>query len=100
MDPYGNETKYWPDGWGQLTKVGNEIVEDNIFHCNLLQQGKERMYGVGQYLAGRYKGFLGQSPREVYIRSAGSDRCLESAQLLLAGLYPPVDRFALEEPDI
>lgn len=52
------------------------------------------MYKLGQYLGKRYAGFLGKSPNsEVYIRSSGSDRCLQSVQLVMAGLYPPTHRW-------
>ncbi|CAG2109807.1 unnamed protein product, partial [Medioppia subpectinata] len=29
------------------------------------------------------------SPREVYVRSSITDRCIESTSSLLAGVYPP-----------
>ncbi|KAI2800106.1 hypothetical protein BLOT_014013 [Blomia tropicalis] len=74
-DPYRNDS-FWPDGWGELTI-----------------KGKNRMYNLGLYLAKRYKTFLGSNPRETYIRSSGSDRCLESVSLILAGLYPPSSRW-------
>ncbi|OTF69161.1 lysosomal acid phosphatase-like protein [Euroglyphus maynei] len=75
-DPYHDEQKYWPDGWGQLTL-----------------NGKNRMYNLGLYLSKRYGQFLGKTPHEVYIRSSASDRCLESVSLILASLYPPVGRW-------
>ncbi|KAH7646619.1 lysosomal acid phosphatase-like protein [Dermatophagoides farinae] len=65
-DPYRDGQKYWPDGWGQLTL-----------------DGKKRMYNLGLYLSKRY----------TFIRSSASDRCLESVSLVLAGLYPPNDRW-------
>ena len=72
-DPYRDE-KYWPEGIGQLTK-----------------NGKLRMYKLGQFIRQQYDQYLGQkySAREVYARSSASDRCIESASLLLAGAYPP-----------
>lgn len=57
------------------------------------QGGKQRMFAVGRYLSSRYYPFLGTSPREVYVRSSGSDRCLESVSQVLAGLYPPTGRW-------
>lgn len=80
-DPYRNAS-YWPDGWGELTI-----------------KGKNRMYKLGKYLARRYTGFLGQSGpnSEVYIRSSGSDRCLQSVALIMAGLYPPQARWKWDE---
>ncbi|XP_054165608.1 prostatic acid phosphatase-like [Oppia nitens] len=74
-DPYANSS-YWPDGWGQLTT-----------------KGKQRMYALGEYIRRRYQDFLTIDPREVYIRSSGSDRCLESAALVMAGMYRPDDRW-------
>ncbi|KPM10367.1 lysosomal acid phosphatase-like protein 3 [Sarcoptes scabiei] len=75
-DPYQDQIKFWPDGWAQLTL-----------------NGKKRMFQLGKYLSRRYENFLGKSPREVHVRSSGSDRCLESVSLLLAGLYPPKGRW-------
>ncbi|XP_054155556.1 prostatic acid phosphatase-like [Oppia nitens] len=75
-DPYTDESKYWPDGYGQL-----------------IQSGKQRMYSLGKYMRKRYKSFLGQSIREVWIRSSQRDRCLNSALLVMAGLYPPTGRW-------
>lgn len=52
------------------------------------------MYKLGQYLSKRYAGFLGKSPNsEVYIRSSGSNRCLQSVQLVMAGMYLPDGRW-------
>ncbi|XP_063306739.1 prostatic acid phosphatase [Pelobates fuscus] len=64
----------WPDGFGQLTKIG-------------IQQH----YELGKYLRKRYTGFLNESysRHEVYIRSSNIDRTIMSAQANLAGLFPP-----------
>ncbi|CAH2283030.1 prostatic acid phosphatase isoform X2 [Pelobates cultripes] len=64
----------WPDGFGQLTKIG-------------IQQH----YELGKYLRKRYSGFLNESysRHEVYIRSSNVDRTIMSAQANLAGLFPP-----------
>lgn len=51
------------------------------------------MYKVGQFLRRHYANFLTNSPRDVYIRSSGANRCLESVALILAGLYPPTGRW-------
>lgn len=60
----------------------------------LEKAGKERMYLLGKYLKLRYyQLLLNGDPRKIYIRSADSDRCLESAQALLAGLNPPKDKW-------
>lgn len=56
------------------------------------------MYKLGQYLGRRYARFLGKNPNsEVYIRSSGSDRCLQSVALVMAGLYPPTSRWKWDD---
>lgn len=69
-DPYGDEAQYWPTGLDQLTPLG-----------------RMRMFKLGQWIRNRYDQYLGDrySPREVSARSSAIDRCLESAQLVLAG---------------
>lgn len=74
-DKYINES-YWPDGWGELTEAG-----------------KSRMYNVGQFLRSRYDGFLTDNIREVAVRSSPIERCLESTQLVLNGMYNPKGRW-------
>ena len=73
-DPYGKDK--WVDGLGELTP-----------------NGKRRMYWFGKQLRQRYDRFLGESPKNIAIRSSSSDRCLESAAALSTGLYPPHDRW-------
>ena len=75
-DPFKNES-YWPEGYGELTS-----------------KGKYRMYKLGQFIRQEYGSYLGDecSPREVYARSAISDRCIESVSCLLSGAYPPKQR--------
>lgn len=66
----------WPNGYGYLTS-----------------EGRTRMYRIGQFLRRRYSyQFPGRyiSPRDVYIRSSTIPRCLESSQLIAAGLSPPI----------
>ncbi|XP_074599223.1 prostatic acid phosphatase-like [Brevipalpus obovatus] len=75
---YGN-CSYWPDGWGQLTSCG-----------------KRRMYEVGKRIRKRYQNFLPHNIRDVLVRSSDADRCLESASLVLAGAFPPKDRWVWE----
>ncbi|KAG9509190.1 hypothetical protein GZH46_02300 [Fragariocoptes setiger] len=70
-DPLSNPS-YWPEGLRQLT-----------------DRGKLRMLHVGHHLRQRYNEFLGHSTLSVEARSADSDRCLASCQLLLASMYPP-----------
>ena len=72
----------WPDGFGQLNS-----------------KGKRRLYKMGEHLrnhySNHYSNFLGDvcNPRSLYVRSSASDRCIESASALLAGLCPPNDRW-------
>ncbi|XP_054166679.1 lysosomal acid phosphatase-like [Oppia nitens] len=74
-DPYKNPS-IWPDGIGELTR-----------------NGKQRMFDFGRALRNRYNGYLNDShsPRDVYIASSPSSRCLESAQCFMTGLYQPKD---------
>ncbi|KAJ9586333.1 hypothetical protein L9F63_020041, partial [Diploptera punctata] len=73
-DPH-RDSRVWPDGWGQLTK-----------------EGKMQMYNLGQFLRTRYNGYINDlySSDEMIMQSSANDRCLMSAQVVLAGLYPPV----------
>lgn len=50
------------------------------------------MYSLGIKLRKRYSHFLREiySPKDIYVVSSDHDRCLMSAELCLAGLYPPV----------
>lgn len=69
--------KDWPDGSGRLT-----------------QKGMRMEYQLGKFLKERYivnKSFidLKYMHKQVYIRSSNVDRCLQSAESQLAGLYPP-----------
>ncbi|XP_072158964.1 testicular acid phosphatase homolog isoform X2 [Bemisia tabaci] len=65
---------FWPEGLGAL-----------------LQRGKENMFELGRSLRYRYDGFLSSKyiPAGIAVISSDVDRCIMSAQLLLAGLYPP-----------
>lgn len=47
------------------------------------------MYDVGRYLRRHYGGFLSEDVHEIYVRSSGKERCLESVQLLVNGAYKP-----------
>ena len=51
------------------------------------------MFTIGQFLRSRYDAFLTDSIREVAVRSSDRDRCIESTQLLLNGLYKPSGGF-------
>ncbi|GAB6030606.1 hypothetical protein CHUAL_007467 [Chamberlinius hualienensis] len=58
---------------------------------SLLPLGKDREYQLGQWFRKRYDGFLSPyyNSKEIYIQSTDVNRCLESAQLFAAGLFPP-----------
>uniref|UniRef100_A0A6G1SKD2 acid phosphatase n=1 Tax=Aceria tosichella TaxID=561515 RepID=A0A6G1SKD2_9ACAR len=71
-----NDLKYWPEGFGNL---------DN--------PGRLRMYKLGKFIRRKYEHFLTDSFREVYSRSSDVERCIESSNAVLAGMYPPSDRF-------
>ncbi|CAH0381833.1 unnamed protein product, partial [Bemisia tabaci] len=83
FDPH-EEAPSWPEGLGAL-----------------LQKGKETMYELGRFLRHRYDGFVSSTykAREISMVSAEIDRCIMSAQLVLAGLYPPVG-IQVWNPDI
>lgn len=74
-DPHKDK---FPDGVGQLTR-----------------QGKNNMYHKGVLLRKMYDGFLSRfySEAEFYCTSTVADRTLMSAQMVLAGLYPPGDSY-------
>ncbi|XP_056643918.1 venom acid phosphatase Acph-1-like [Diorhabda sublineata] len=75
-DPYYNYT-YFPIGRGQLTNAG-----------------KNKEYELGRDLRRRYNEFLGQVyyPKIVDAVSTNRNRTKASLQLVLAGLFPPVDQ--------
>ena len=80
-DPYPfTDKNEWPDGPDQLTL-----------------KGKKRMLSAGRWIRSRYSNFLSENPIEVYARSSPADRCINSVSLLLAGAYPPVGRFVVDE---
>ena len=67
----------WPMGYRQLTAVG---MAD--------------MYAKGQALRRKYVdelGLIGEAfhASEVYVRASNTDRSLQTAQMLMLGLYPP-----------
>jgi len=74
-DPY--QEKFWPDGAGRLTQYGMRLE-----------------YELGEFFRNRYvtkaslinKQYL---HKEVSVYSSDVDRCIQSAQAQLAGLYPP-----------
>uniref|UniRef100_A0A1B6EL87 2-phosphoxylose phosphatase 1 n=2 Tax=Cuerna arida TaxID=1464854 RepID=A0A1B6EL87_9HEMI len=69
-----NDTKIWPYGVGELTQIG-----------------RMQMYDLGKKFRSLYNGFLGQiyRPTEFKALSTPMGRTLQSAELFLAGLFPP-----------
>ncbi|KAJ3652004.1 hypothetical protein Zmor_018005 [Zophobas morio] len=80
-DLYSDES-HWPEGFGQLTK-----------------RGIQRQYELGLWLNNRYASFLPShySPRHIRAVSTDVDRTLMSAEVTLAGLYPPLDNDKFNE---
>ncbi|KAH7640995.1 hypothetical protein HUG17_8464 [Dermatophagoides farinae] len=71
-------------------------ITETVGIGQLINKGKQRLYRLGEYLSKRYYNKCGdrfpieqKSPRKVYVRSSGSERCLQSVSLLLAGMFPP-----------
>nr|CAD7595398.1 unnamed protein product [Timema genevievae] len=73
FDPYHDNMTVWTEGIGQLTN-----------------RGKLQMWELGRYLRQRYGRLVPElySPEDTLMTSSDVDRCLMSAQLVLAGLYP------------
>ncbi|KAJ3656085.1 hypothetical protein Zmor_015186 [Zophobas morio] len=71
-DPHINTT--WSGGWGHLTN-----------------RGKFEMYSLGLKLRQLYPDFIPEYyfPEDVKVLSSYADRCLMSAEALLAALFPP-----------
>lgn len=56
--------------------------------------GKQREYELGKFLKRRYGEFLGgdaYSPDKLHVLSSDRDRTINSANLVLAGMFPPHD---------
>ncbi|XP_011496367.1 PREDICTED: venom acid phosphatase Acph-1-like [Ceratosolen solmsi marchali] len=72
-DPY-NSSNYDIYGYGQLTN-----------------DGRKRMYELGQMFKQRYGEILSETykPQDIYAYSTDIDRTKASLQLVLAGLFPP-----------
>lgn len=73
-NPFYNESNYRPYGYGQL-----------------INKGKRREYHIGTALRKRYNRFLGNvwDIDLLDVRSTDYNRTKMSAQLMLAGLFPP-----------
>lgn len=76
------------DNW--LSQDPHELVKDQLWPNgvhNLTQLGEFRAFRLGLELREQYKRFLGYNPNELLAFSASQSRCLESAKMLLRGLY-------------
>ncbi|XP_011310807.1 lysosomal acid phosphatase isoform X2 [Fopius arisanus] len=72
-DPHRNHE--WEDGWGALTK-----------------EGMQQLYQLGHWLREEYDFVIGEKyySKTTLVRSSYAERCIMSAQALLAGLFRPV----------
>ncbi|XP_013161905.1 PREDICTED: lysosomal acid phosphatase-like [Papilio xuthus] len=75
-DPWRNES-LWPVRFGQLTNIG-----------------KRQHYALGQWFRKRYSNIITNKydSKKVYVRSTNVDRTLMSAEVNLAGMYPPMGK--------
>lgn len=100
-DPYKDEEKWWPNGFGQLNDVSAHIfyilfsIFSNIFlfktyYLLNFQCGKENLFRLGQFFRRRYQKLIGPkySPDKVYVQSDSDDRTIMSALCNNFGLYP------------
>ncbi|XP_056636081.1 prostatic acid phosphatase-like [Diorhabda sublineata] len=74
-DPYKSRiAEIWPEGLSQLTKLG-----------------KQQQYSLGLWYRQRYSEFIPEKYDPTFLRvlSSNKDRCLMSAAVNLAGLFPP-----------
>lgn len=74
-DPH--QVDFWPDGLGRLTQYGMRL------EYNLGKFFRERYVVQNKLINEQYR------HKDVYIRSSDVERCIESAESQLAGLYPP-----------
>jgi len=60
--------------------------------CLFSQVGRDNQYKNGQFLRQRYDKFLRETyhPDVVAVETTGVDRTIMSAQLQMAGMWPPV----------
>lgn len=70
------ERIYWPDGFAQLTNVG-----------------KQSQYNLGLFLKRRYEYLLGGrfEPEKISVLSSDFDRTINSANLVLSAMFPPIE---------
>nr|CAD7578727.1 unnamed protein product [Timema californicum] len=106
FDPYHDNMTIWPEGIGQLTNITrappasvewlvnapvvlSSTAEDEEIEVRI-SRGKLQMWELGRYLRQRYGSLVPDlySPEDTFMTSSDVDRCLMSAQLVLAGLYP------------
>lgn len=65
------------------------VFKGGVVAGMLTTVGKDQMYLLGKRLASRYGHFVGKQfcPETVYLRSTNIDRCIESLQCVVAGLF-------------
>ena len=79
-----------------------DLSEWHVGVAQLTNRGKRMSFELGKWIKRKYEGFLSKdySEDEIYVRSSDEDRTLMSAQVVLAGLYPPgLDRRWNEDLD-
>ncbi|XP_067217330.1 lysosomal acid phosphatase isoform X1 [Linepithema humile] len=81
-DPYINYT--WPGGWGALTKVCAQ-------YSDTVEKGMLQLYNLGQWIRSEYGTIIGNKfeSATTLVHSTDADRCIMSAQALLARLFLP-----------
>lgn len=84
-----------------ITILKNFVKFRNHPNEIVFQRGKVGLHKLGVSFRQRYDGFLSAkySPSQIRIQSSDYDRCLMSASLVLAGLYPPIG-VQLWNPDL
>ncbi|CAL1300915.1 unnamed protein product [Larinioides sclopetarius] len=78
--PDPNSAAHWPEGLGKITLLG-----------------RKQQYAVGKFLRSMYKDFVTSNPNEVLVNSSSADRCLRSAETLVAAFYAPQGIWKFED---
>jgi len=70
-------------------------MNSNPFNCQSIQTGKMQTYELGQFLRKRYDGFIPKKfhADHIFVRSSDMDRTIMSADTVLSGLYPPINKW-------
>lgn len=67
----------------------NKPFWSSVGLSSLTNDGKARLHRLGMLIRDIYSDFLTDNRHEVLSRSSGAERCVESGQLFLSGLYKP-----------